>query len=98
MPTVFSRHPKALRPLSLKNIDNKLICSTINFSLRRSVSKYADPIQRGFVSGRQLVSNVLDLDSHARLLSFRALPGDDPALVFWDIANAFPFRLSFLAL
>eukprot|EP00972_Heterocapsa_arctica_P005767 852504-Heterocapsa_arctica.AAC.1 len=36
------------RPLSLKNYDNKLICSAINFSLKRLVSVWACELQRGF--------------------------------------------------
>ena len=46
--------------------------------------------QRGFVHGRQLVRNVVDLDTHARIFSMSATKEHLPALAFWDFAAAFP--------
>ena len=60
------------RPLSLKNTDNKIVTAVVNQAIIRSVSNGTHPSQRGFVPGRQLLQNVVDLDFHSRLCSLHA--------------------------
>eukprot|EP00972_Heterocapsa_arctica_P065067 9604690-Heterocapsa_arctica.AAC.1 len=62
-----SREPVDTRPLSLKNSDNKLACSVLNFKFKAPLATGACLAQRGFVPGRQLVSNVVDLDAYGRI-------------------------------
>ena len=61
------REPCNTRPLSLKSCDNKIICAVVNFALRTPLAAHSCPVQRGFIPGRQLVSNVVDLDVHGRI-------------------------------
>ena len=71
---VVYRHPSELRPLTLKNGDNKIIAGCANWSLSTVISKAACRLQNGFVCGRQLVQNTVDLDfsSREQCLSYNA--------------------------
>ncbi len=51
--------------------------------------RQASQLQRGFVRGRQLAQNVLDLYVAARIHGTRQHAHLLPALVFWDFAAAF---------
>jgi hypothetical protein len=85
-----TRSAENLRPLGLKNSDNKVVCGVLNRRLRSSISRGACSLQRGFVGGRQMVQNVIDLDAAARCAGVRAFAAWLPALLFWDFAAAFP--------
>ncbi len=50
-----------LRPLDLKNCDNKLICSLWAVLLSPVIAEQTHEDQRGFVQGRQLIQNVVDM-------------------------------------
>ena len=69
-------HPSELRPLTLKNTDNKIIAGILNWCIHPIIVKTACSLQRGFVAGRQLVQNPVDLDFYARVdaLKFSAGP------------------------
>ena len=86
----LSRSPLDTRPLSLKGCDNKTIGAVVNAKLRVPLAKQLSDIQRGFVHGRQLIQNVVDLDSAARLTSMTHDCGALPLMVFFDFAAAFP--------
>ena len=96
------RAPVDTRPLNLKNTDNKTCTSIFNTAVQPAISKGAHYTQRGFVPGRQLLQNVVDLDYHNRAQSIAvnaAHPVFDPksvdpafqvaVLVFFDFATAF---------
>ena len=78
------------RPLSLKNSDNKLVCAVMNHKCRKPLAMGACPLQRGFVPGRQLLANVVDLDAFGRAHGMSSAVGDPAVLAFWDFAAAFP--------
>ena len=84
------------RPLSLKNSDNKTICSVMNRKSKKTISASTCHLQRGFVLGRQLVGNVMDLDTCARICGMDALAPIAkvkficPLLALFDFAAAFP--------
>jgi hypothetical protein len=61
------RAPEETRPLGLKNSDNKTIAGVINNCSKPMLSRSACHLQRGFVPQRQLVHNVLDVDTAARI-------------------------------
>jgi len=63
--------PLELRPLTLKNGDNKAIAGITNWAITPVVKTFASKIQRGFVKGRQLVQNVVDLDFESRASALR---------------------------
>ena len=60
------------RPLSLKNADNKICASVVNRCISPVVEHGTHKTQNGFVHGRQLLQNVVDLDAYARLFSVLA--------------------------
>ena len=49
-----ARAPESVRPLALKNTDNKAVAGVANSKVRIPLSKRIIPIQRGFTAGRQL--------------------------------------------
>ena len=85
-----AREPVDIRPLALKNTDNKTVCSIVNEALKDVTAKFLNHIQRGFTKGRQLLNNVTDLDTAARCYSMSEPKENIPALCFFDFATAFP--------
>jgi hypothetical protein len=79
-----------VRPLALKNTDNKIICGIWNYALARSLSRQCCQLQRGFVKGRLIMQNVLDLDTRARVLGKTEHSGRSPLFAFFDFQTAFP--------
>lgn len=77
-------------PFSLNNPDKKIVCSVTNFKLSGAVAKASHKIQQGFVKGRRLLANVVDLDVHACCSSNEDDWSTTPLLVFYDFAAAFP--------
>ena len=78
------------RPLALKNTDNKLVCSSINYTTKPVLTRSISDLQRGFVAMRQLLQNVLELDVYAHIHAMSSSPLHMPLLVFFDFAAAFP--------
>lgn len=85
-----SRKVKALRPLSLKNTDSKTIAAATARSMRATVASEAHPAQRGFVCGRQLTANIVEMDAYARLFRTTVPDEDRPVLAMLDLLAAFP--------
>ena len=65
----MSRKASNTRPLSISNTDCKLCAAAVNAPLAMHVEKWALHQQRGFVLGRQLLDNVIDIDAYARTAS-----------------------------
>ena len=63
----------------LKAGDNKIVAGLINRALSPVVQKHGSKVQRGFIAGRQLIQNAVDLDFEARKLAMIDLssPGND---------------------
>jgi hypothetical protein len=61
------REATETRPLGLKSTDNKIIGAVWNISAKNALSSSACRIQRGFTPGRQMIENVMNLDTHARI-------------------------------
>ena len=61
------RDAASARPLSLKNTDNKSIAGTYNLCVTPAVQKCVSYIQNGFIKGRQLVGNIVTIDTTGRL-------------------------------
>jgi hypothetical protein len=103
---VVFRHPLETRPLSLKQGDNKLVASTINYCITPAIKEGAIDTQRGFIGDRQLAQNAIDLDYGARKNAFEyfgtmsklamihiptiGVVGSLPFLILFDYASAFP--------
>ena len=87
---VVAREPDTCRPLGLEGTDCKILCCAWNHAFRRHSSKHMHYTQRGFVPGRQLIQNVVDLDIHCRIAAAPSVDSRLPCLFAWDFAAAFP--------
>ncbi len=85
-----TRTPDCVRPLQLKNTDNKNIAAANNHELSRTTSVSVSTLQNGFIRGRQLLGNVADLDAASHVASFAVYRGRFALLILFDIAAAFP--------
>ena len=59
------------------------------FLLSPVIAEQTHEGQRGFVQKRQLVQNIVDMDSHGRTLGCQALAPFIPVLFAWDFSSAF---------
>ena len=90
------RHPKNLRPLSLSNTDVKLLALALSAVVAPTLPAWARTEQKGFISGRLITQNVIDIESHAIQAALRTSlgPGPEqlcnPVAVFFDFGAAFP--------
>eukprot|EP00959_Pyramimonas_sp_CCMP1952_P202090 4225821-Pyramimonas_sp.AAC.1 len=85
-----SRSPDCLRPLAMKNSDIQIIASATNRILN-SVASDTEEEQQGFVNGRQLLSNIVKVDTTARITSINSEASSMmPCFASMDIAAAFP--------
>jgi len=83
------RSPDSVRPLSLKNSDNKIICGVLNDKLSAPINQGACSLQRGFIKGRNFVNNIIDLDAHARAYATDT-EVNFPVMAMYDYGAAFP--------
>ncbi|CAK0802619.1 unnamed protein product, partial [Prorocentrum cordatum] len=83
------READTTRPISLSNSDNKIISKALNCFLRDIVEITAHTQQRGFVRGRQIVDNLIEMEAHG--LVWGSVEGfDNAGDAMFDIASAFP--------
>lgn len=61
----IARQAVDTRPLSLKNSDNKLVCHGWLSAIKGAIVRNAAASQNGFVPTRNLVQNIVDLDTAA---------------------------------
>ena len=81
-------NPSDTRPLSGANADAKIFAMALAERFNTVVNKWAIAAQRGFIRGRQMLQNVIDIETHA-IVDAR-LPTRSAALIFFDFAAAFP--------
>ena len=74
--------------MSGSNTDSKLLASAFRHAANDAVGDWAVQVQRGFISGRSMLENVVEVGSHAMRASFN--PRNRAALVLYDFAAAFP--------
>ena len=80
-------HPGETRPLAISNTDNRLIATTARLRWEDIANKYVHEHQRGFLPGRSMIQNIIDIDRPAHVY---ACTEDDPALILFDFTPAFP--------
>ena len=85
---VVARTPGLTRPISLSNTDSKYFALAINLPLAEVAKISVHPRQRGFVQGRSLVDNLIEVEGYAQ--SFATASAENPAIVLFDIRAAFP--------
>ena len=85
---IVARAPSSTRPISLSNTDNKYFALAINRPLAEVAKIAVHPRQRGFVQGRSLVDNVLEVEGFAQ--SYTIADAENPAIFLFDVMAAFP--------
>jgi len=75
------------RPLALVNTDNRILASAARLTWEPILSNYVSLMQQGFIKGRQMLNNVVDIDYEAMRVSLKCEKG---AVVFFDFKAAFP--------
>jgi len=75
------------RPLALVNVDNRIMASAARLTWEPLLNKYVSLQQQGFIKGRQMLGNVIDIDFHSMRVS---LTKESGAVIFFDFKAAFP--------
>ena len=75
------------RPLSIVDAANRIVAAILNTPLERCVGQRISSMQRGFVAGRQMMTNILDIDTAAQIISVKSTRG---AIILFDFKAAFP--------
>ena len=79
--------PQNTRPLSLVNTDNRLIANAYRLVIEPLANEWVSKMQQGFLQGRSLLGNVVDIDFATMRVSLRHRRG---MLVLFDFEAAFP--------
>ena len=87
------RDPSELRPLGLKNSDNKTVAGVGNRLIKGVTQLGIDGWQQGLIPGRNFLGNPVALDAIARKVSFPSLGPNLPIFSCFDVASAFPSLL-----
>ena len=76
-----------VRPLNVTNADNRLIASAVRIELEPLIGPLITTDQRGFLTGRSMLANLLDVDEPMMETACRSERG---MAFFFDFAAAFP--------
>ena len=79
--------PDDTRPLAIVNTDNRLIANAVRHRMEGILGEIISEGQRGFLPGRSLLANVVDIE-HA--MQVGSVSDEDPAAIFFDFKAAFP--------
>jgi endonuclease/exonuclease/phosphatase family metal-dependent hydrolase len=79
--------PGSTRPLSIVDASNRIVAAIMNVALERCVANKISGMQRGFVPGRQMLLNLIDVDTAAQKISVKSSRG---AIILFDFRAAFP--------
>ena len=79
--------PSKTRPLSIVNTDNRIIANAYRLMMEPIIGMWVSDMQRGFLNGRSMLSNVVDVDVEAMKISLKHPHG---AIVLLDFASACP--------
>ncbi len=84
----MARAPSLTRPISLSNTSSKFFALALNQPLAQVAQVTVHPRQRGFVRGRSITDNVIEIEGFAQ--SYAIAEAEDPAILLFDIKAAFP--------
>ena len=79
--------PQDTRPISMVDTSNRLMANAARLRWEPTLSEWVAHLQRGFLTGRSLLANVIDLEEAAMRVSLQA---PDGGTVLLDFAAAFP--------
>ena len=83
---VFS--PEDTRPLSGANTDSKIFAGALSFIFAGLAEVWAVFTQRGFIAGRSMLQNVVDLETQSLVFSYERQ--QQAAMILFDFSAAFP--------
>ena len=69
------------------NTDNRILASAMRLAWEPTFNKWVSRLQRGFLKGRSMLANLLDIDEAAMTVSLKEKHG---GLVLFDFKAAFP--------
>ena len=79
--------PGGVRPLNVTNTDNRLLASAVRLVLEPLLGPLITEDQRGFIPGRSMIANLLDVDE---AMITQAAQAEGARVLFFDFAAAFP--------
>ena len=77
----------SVRPLNVTNADNRLLASAVRLLIEPFVASRISPSQRGFIAGRSMLANLIDIDES---MAFNAITEESAAALLFDFSAAFP--------
>ena len=75
------------RPLNIVNADNRLLANAVRLRIEAVLDDHVSSEQHGFIGGRSMLANVVDIDEAMQWVSMTQPNG---AALFYDFAAAFP--------
>ena len=75
------------RPLNITNTDNRILANAVRLKIEPLISPEISEVQRGFIAGRSMLANVVDVDCGMQHTSLNFEHGLG---IFPDFAAAFP--------
>ena len=78
---------KGTRPLSIGNTDNRLVSSALRITVFDRLAAWISAMQRGFITGRSMLQNVLEVDLAMQLMALKHVRA---LVIFFDFEAAFP--------
>ena len=75
------------RPLSLVDVSNRILASSYKRRWERTLGPWTSHDQRGFIKGRSMVANILELEAHGLTAAGKR---EHPMMVLVDFRAAFP--------
>ena len=79
--------PGGTRPISIVDASNRIVASIFCAVLEKEIGHRIDNSQKGFLKGRQMLRNVLEVDFASHKISIRSRSG---AMILFDFKAAFP--------
>ena len=76
-----------VRPLNVTNTDNRLLANAVRYVIEPFVGQRVTTLQRGFIGGRSMLANLVDIDE---AMAYSTCVSDKGAAMFYDFAAAFP--------
>jgi hypothetical protein len=80
-------HPGATRPLNISNVESRLLASAARLAWEPTLERWISAMQRGFLKGRVMLHNILDIDYESMRVSLKSKAG---SLLLFDFRAAFP--------
>ena len=79
--------PGGVRPLNVTNADNRILASATRLLLEPVLGPLITEDQRGFIQGRSMLGNIIDVDE---AMLYTAAEDMEGMAFFFDFAAAFP--------